>query len=438
MLLPRINDILNNIFLCSSISETYEYDYLGNRTSKTSSGVTTEYTTDLSSGYSQVLKATEGNNNVYYTRGFELISRREATTASFYVYDGSLSVRALTNEVGTVTDTLVFDAFGNETGRTGTTDNPYGFQGEEQDATGLYYLRARYMDPATGTFTTMDTYGGSLSDTMSLHKYLFANSNPVMYSDPSGHASMIETGATICIMSILSGSANAIIAEFIYKNNTDISERSTKDLDKLALTAFLTGFTTCLFSCLTTFFVFGFCINCSRMHGSNIYMWLYSLFFDEAANYARNNGSEVAATGLEIVKQAATSAEIGFYLSGINGGGQSYDQNPKNRMNNTESSTANPEPWYKPDSSKNFPPNNGAVPESGELVNIPEGTIIVRYGKVCDDSVFVTASGFNIDELSIPPWTLESGMRTEYMVSQPISALRSIAAPWRGASGGGT
>ena len=174
------------------IVETYEYDYLGNRTAKTSCGVTTEYTTDLSSGYSQVLKVTSGSTTVYYTRGFELISRREGTTASYYVYDGGLSVRALTNEAGAVTDTLVTDSFGNKTGRTGTTDNPYGFQGEEQDATGLYYLRARYMDPATGTFTTMDTYGGSLSDPMSLHKYLFANSNPVMYSDPSGHYTLVE------------------------------------------------------------------------------------------------------------------------------------------------------------------------------------------------------------------------------------------------------
>ena len=147
-----------------------------------------------------MLKATDGNTAVYYTRGFELISRREGTAASYYVYDGGRSVRALTNEYGAVTDTLVFDAFGTETGRTGATDNPYGFQGEEQDATGLYYLRARYMDPATGTFTTMDTYGGSLSDPMSLHKYLFANSNPVMYSDPSGHMTLAETECVFAII----------------------------------------------------------------------------------------------------------------------------------------------------------------------------------------------------------------------------------------------
>ena len=207
--------------MCSSISETYEYDYLGNRTSKTSSGVTTEYTTDLSSGYSQVLKATDGNTTVYYTRGFELISRREGSTASYYVYDGGLSVRALTNEAGTVTDTLVFDAFGNETGRTGTTDNSYGFQGEEQDSTGLYYLRARYMDPATGTFTTMDTYGGSLSDPMSLHKYLFANSNPVMYSDPSGHFSLAEMDLSMAIDRILDSAIMSGILYCVDANATD-------------------------------------------------------------------------------------------------------------------------------------------------------------------------------------------------------------------------
>ena len=196
----------------SPVIETYEYDYLGNRTAKTSGGVRTEYTTDLSTGCSQVLKAKTGSDSVYYTRGFELISRHEGSAASYYIYDGGLSVRALTNEAGTVTDTLVFDAFGNETEKTGSTDNSYGFQGEEKDETGLYYLRARYMDPNTGTFTSMDTYGGSLSDPMSLHKYLFANSNPVMYSDPSGHnATLVETDTVVAIITIFAEVCTGIV-----------------------------------------------------------------------------------------------------------------------------------------------------------------------------------------------------------------------------------
>lgn len=198
MISANINSISGNIV------ESYTYDYLGNRTSKTTNGETTFFTTDLSTGYSQVLKAETDVETIYYTRGFELISRRAGQDALYYLFDGGMSVRGLTDETGTVTDTFVFDAFGNETARTGTSDNSYSFQGEEKDATGLYYLRARYMDPSTGSFTSLDTYAGSLSDPMSLHKYLFANSNPIKYCDPSGHFSIIEFGVSIMISSGLS------------------------------------------------------------------------------------------------------------------------------------------------------------------------------------------------------------------------------------------
>ncbi len=48
-----------------------------------------------------------------------------------------MSVSGITDEAGALTDTYVFDAFGNEVARIGTTENSYGFQGEEKDETGL-------------------------------------------------------------------------------------------------------------------------------------------------------------------------------------------------------------------------------------------------------------------------------------------------------------
>ena len=69
----------------------------------------------------------------------------------------------LTDEGGSVTVTYTFDAFGNLTSSTGDTENSYLYRSEQYDSfTGLYYLRARYMNPATGTFITMDEYAGSV------------------------------------------------------------------------------------------------------------------------------------------------------------------------------------------------------------------------------------------------------------------------------------
>ena len=126
-----------------------------------------------------------------------------------YIYDGHGTVRALANENGKITDTYTYDAFGNLLNSTGTTANNYRYCGEQFDSTtGLYYLRARYMDTNTGRFTSQDTYAGSTADPISLHKYLYANSNPVMYSDPSGYMSL---GEVTCVSAIIGGTCGAFI-----------------------------------------------------------------------------------------------------------------------------------------------------------------------------------------------------------------------------------
>lgn len=47
--------------------------------------------------------------------------------------------------------------------------------------------RARYYQPETGRFITMDSYEGDQQQPASLHKYAYCQGNPVNGTDPSGH-----------------------------------------------------------------------------------------------------------------------------------------------------------------------------------------------------------------------------------------------------------
>ncbi len=154
-------------------------------------------------GYAQVVEeslgASEPAVNVVYTYGLDLVKQRLLDgTERFYGYDGLGSVRYLTSTGEgapvSVTDTYDYDAFGiliNPTAS--TTPNNYRFTGEQWDPhLGMYYLRARYYKPEIGRFWTMDSYEGSQGDPLSLHKYLYAQADPINRIDPSGHFSIFK------------------------------------------------------------------------------------------------------------------------------------------------------------------------------------------------------------------------------------------------------
>ena len=196
------------------------YDGDGNRVSETVGGTTTQYLVDTlnPTGYSQVLdELVSGSVTKTYTYGLQRISENQLVgstwTPTFYGYDGHGNVRFLTGTAGTVGNTYQFDAFGMPVASTGTTANTYLYSGERFDSNlNLYHLRARYYNMLTGRFETMDPgqqHGsccqgrksccgscGSQAEDIShpgaLHKYVYAQDDPVNRIDPTGRQAIEE------------------------------------------------------------------------------------------------------------------------------------------------------------------------------------------------------------------------------------------------------
>ena len=114
----------------------------------------------------------------------DVYSQTAGGATSFYLQDGVGSTVALTNQAGAVTARFAYGAFGQPTG---TTAGVYSYAGLQFDAaTGLYYARSRYYDPATGRFLSEDPVPA-------INAFAYANGDPVSFSDPSGRQAFVET-----------------------------------------------------------------------------------------------------------------------------------------------------------------------------------------------------------------------------------------------------
>jgi RHS repeat-associated protein len=169
-------------------------------------------------GYAQVMEelTTDTSNPLLstpqvtrvYSYGLDLIGQEQFVNGSwqlsFHGYDGHGNVRFLTSDTGAVTDTYDYDAFGNLIAAIGTTPNAYLYCGEQLDFDlGLYFLRARYMNPETGRFWTMDDFEGSPNDPLTLHKYTYANCEPITGYDPSGRLTTSQVLAAFFVANVL-------------------------------------------------------------------------------------------------------------------------------------------------------------------------------------------------------------------------------------------
>lgn len=123
------------------------------------------------------------------TQAIQIFSPHKAyaDTCIYYLEDGQGNLRFVTDYNGAKIRSTEYNPFGNWRAAKGQANIQMLYQGQQQDPeSNMYYLRARYYDPATGRFITKDPIKGKLSNPSSQNPYQYAYNNPINLSDPSG------------------------------------------------------------------------------------------------------------------------------------------------------------------------------------------------------------------------------------------------------------
>ena len=169
-----------NGFSHGSTTATYSYNGDGLRMSKTVGTAKYAYVWDVAEGTPLLIVDTLTD----YVTGPGGLPLEQVTGSSvtYYTHDQLGSTRLLTNASGASVGTYTYTPYGTVTSHTGAVSTNLQFAGQFTDnETGLQYLQARYYDPATAQFVSVDP---AVSWTM--EAYAYANQNPLDGSDPSG------------------------------------------------------------------------------------------------------------------------------------------------------------------------------------------------------------------------------------------------------------
>lgn len=167
-------------------THNYRYDGFGNRLEKEFSTAISRWTYDISEKLSKLMVGPTGEKYIW---GLGLVSQGSdsSSTRQYYLEDGMDNTRFLTDYNGNKKVSYEYDPYGNIRTSQGATDALFKFQAEQSDdILNLYYLRARFYDPATGRFISQDPIEGVRTIPQSQNPYAYALNNPIIYSDPSG------------------------------------------------------------------------------------------------------------------------------------------------------------------------------------------------------------------------------------------------------------
>jgi RHS repeat-associated protein len=170
-------------------TSSFGYDGDGNRITQTVPSGTYSYVNDPNGPLALVVNENGPDGAIDYDYGLGILESSGPTFNYFYNLDGLGSVTNLTDTSGRMQQALSYDAWGNSLSETGGvgTKNKFKFTGQALDpGTGLYFMRARYYEPAAGRFLSKDPIVGVTADPNTLHHYMYARNNPNRFVDPTG------------------------------------------------------------------------------------------------------------------------------------------------------------------------------------------------------------------------------------------------------------
>ena len=181
-------DLANRLTSITGADEavtTYTYDGNGLRASATTGSTTESFTWNVAAAYPLLLSDAD-HAYVYGTAGVPLAQIALDGDAVDYLHTDTLgSVLTITDAAGTVTAESDYDGYGLPKpvgGADPVADvSRFGYAGEYTDPTGYLYLRARYYDPTTAQFLTVD----ALLD-LTGNPYGYTGGNPLQFADPLG------------------------------------------------------------------------------------------------------------------------------------------------------------------------------------------------------------------------------------------------------------
>ena len=181
-------------------NQGFTYNLAGNMVSSTNPGITYKY-----DGHKRRVQKDDGSQIGYtvYGQNGKLMHKLKGGVSTHYVYAGSLLIAELQ---GSTVNYVHTDLLGSPIkGDNGTAyaehyrpwgekkDHPIqladdvGYTGHQDDvATGLTYMQARYYDPVVGRFMATDPVQFDGSNVAQFGRYSYAIGNPFKYVDPDG------------------------------------------------------------------------------------------------------------------------------------------------------------------------------------------------------------------------------------------------------------